>query len=178
MSVLRRRQFGDPVLRATCRQLSLSEIASAEVQKFIDDMRITLEKRKYGVGLAAPQVGQPVALSVIAIKPTPTRPNLKPESLTIINPKIVNRYGTKSPMWEGCISGSELYAQVPRYKKVRVQWQDRRGKQHEKDFDGFMSHVLQHEIDHLNGVLFVDKVEDTHSYMTFSEYKKMKKREQ
>ncbi len=177
MSILRRRQFGDPILRTVAKALSREDILSMRIQTLIHDMQTTLEKKKYGVGLAAPQVGQSVALSVIAIKPTPTRPQLKPEKLTVINPVIVKTYGAKYPMWEGCISGPELYAQVPRYKKVRVTWQDDSAEAHEQDFEGFMAHVLQHEIDHLNGLLFVDNVEDTRSYMTFSEYKKMKKRE-
>ncbi len=177
MSVLRRRQFGDPVLREPCQVVDAETILSSKFQKLIADMTETLEKRTYGVGLAAPQIGQPLALSVIAIKPTPTRPRLKPESLMVINPVITKTYGMKVPMWEGCISGPELYAQVPRYEKIRVKWHDAAAKQHEKDFSGFLAHVLQHEIDHLHGLLFVDKVEDTKSYMTFSEYKKMKKRE-
>lgn len=177
MSILRRRQFGDPVLRSVAEELSREDINSVRIQTLIKDMQTTLEEKKYGVGIAAPQVGQSVALSVIAIKPTPTRPQLKREELIVINPVVTKTYGAKAPMWEGCISGPELYAQVPRYKKLRVKWLDARANEHEEDFEGFMAHVLQHEIDHLSGLLFVDNVKDTRSYMTFSEYKKMKKRE-
>lgn len=177
MKILQRKQFGNPVLRQQARLLSLDKITSQEIQGLIANMKHTLKMCKYGVGLAAPQVGKSVALSVIGIKPTPTRPELKRQNLVIINPKIVNTYGKEVPMWEGCISGPEMYAQVSRYKKVRLKWFDEQGKQHEKDFDGFMAHVLQHEVDHLHGILFVDRVEDSKSYMTFSEYKKMKDKE-
>ena len=173
MKILRRRQFGNPVLRQKTTCLSSARIQSGEIQDLIADMRNTLERRQYGVGLAAPQIGKSLALSVIGIKPTPTRPELQRQNLVIINPEITKLYGKKDNMWEGCVSGAEMYAQVPRHKKVRLKWQDENAKTHEKNFAGFMAHVIQHEVDHLDGILFVDRVEDTKTYMTFSEYKKM-----
>lgn len=175
--LLKKTEFGNPVLRSVAAPLRREEIASEKIQTLIADMYYTLEHKKYGVGLAAPQVGQGVALSVIAIKSTPTRPDLKPEQLTIINPEIVQYYGRRTSMWEGCISGLELYAQVPRYKKVRLKWMDEQAKRHEQDFDGFIAHVIQHEVDHLNGILYVDKIKNTRSIMTIREYKKMRERE-
>jgi peptide deformylase len=174
MKILKRAQFGNPVLREVARRLSGEDIKSPDTQMLIEDMYYTLDKKKYGVGLAAPQVGRGVAIATIGIKATPTRPDLKDKKLTIINPEIVNYYGKRSGMWEGCISGTTIYAKAMRYKKVRVRWQDETAKVHEQDFDGFMAHVLQHEIDHLNGVLFVDRVKDSKTYMTIAEYKKRK----
>jgi peptide deformylase len=78
-------------------------------------------------------------------------------------------------MWEGCISFGDPFAKAERYKKVKIKWQDEKAKIHEKYFEGILAHVLQHEIDHLNGVLFVDRVKDTTSYVTESEYKKLVK---
>jgi peptide deformylase len=176
--VLLKTEFGNPVLRTTSRTLSDEEIRSRHIQQLIENMYHTLEHRKYGVGIAAPQVGKSVAISTIDTKPTPTRPDLVRQKLTIINPKITRTYGGKSEEWEGCISGTELYAKVPRYKRVRLQWRDEQAHIHEQDFDGFLAHVIQHEVDHLNGVLFVDKVEDTKSYKTFKEYMKMRQQEQ
>lgn len=179
MKVLRRTQFGNPILRTKTRTLSREEILSADIQMLIKDMRYTLENKQYGVGLAATQVGQSVAISVIGIKPTPTRPKNPTVNLTVINPKIVKTYGQKEPMWEGCVSFGGTkdfpYAQVPRYKKLRLQYLDENARRHEKDFEGIIAHVLQHEVDHLNGVLFVDRVEDTKTYITVSEYKKLMK---
>ncbi len=174
--ILRKTEFGNPILRKPCQVLSSELIQAAETQELIRDMYHTLEKRRYGVGLAAPQVGKSLAISVIDTKPTPTRPELVRQKLTIINPRIIKTFGTKTPLWEGCVSGPELYAQVPRYERIRLQWHDEQGKVCEQNFEGFMAHVIQHEVDHLSGVLFVDEVEDTTSYMTFREYKKMRLR--
>jgi peptide deformylase len=175
--LLRKTEFGNPILGTAARVLSADEIQSSKIQELIQNMYYTLEHRKYGVGIAAPQVGQGIALSAIDTKPTPTRPDLVRQKLIIINPEIVKTYGQKVEEWEGCISGTELYAKVPRYKKIRLRWHDEQARVQERDFDGFMAHVIQHEVDHLHGILFVDKVEDTKSYMTFKEYKKMRSAE-
>lgn len=81
-------------------------------------------------------------------------------------------------MWEGCISSGEgdstLYAKVPRFKSIRLRWLDEYAEQHDEVLEGFVAHVAQHETDHLNGVLFVDQVTDTKTYMIAEEYKKMR----
>ena len=167
-------EFGNHILRSVSAVLSNDQILNDQTQQLINDMHYTLEQKKYGVGLAAPQIGKSLAIAIIDTKPTPTRPNIKRQKLTIINPKIVKTYGALQPEWEGCISGTELYALVPRYEKIRLVWQDEEAAKHEQDFDGFIAHVIQHEVDHLNGIIFLDKVTDTKSFMTFKEYKKMK----
>lgn len=176
MKVLRRTQFGNPILRKQAKRLNREEILSDKVQELIVNMRYTLEQKKYGVGLAAPQVNRDLAISVIGIKPTPTRKNNPTLDLVIINPKIVKTYGAKQPLWEGCVSFGDTknfpYARVPRYVKIRLSYDDEKAVHHEADFDGIAAHVMQHEVDHLNGILFVDRVEDTTSYMTVNEYKK------
>lgn len=175
--LLRKTEFGNQILHEKAKLLSKSEILGESIQQLIQNMYHTLERKKYGVGIAAPQVGSSMAISAIDTKPTPTRPDLKRQKLTIINPIIIKTYGRKKPMWEGCISGSELYALVPRYEKVRLHWQDENAKSHEKDFDGFLAHVIQHEVDHLHGIIFLDRVEDSKSFMTFKEYQKMRQQE-
>jgi peptide deformylase len=172
---LSKTEFGNPILRETAKVLSEAEIVSKDVQTLIADMYAVLENRKYGVGIAAPQIGHSLAINVIDTKPTATRPDLERQKLTIINPTIIKYYGRRKPMWEACLSGPNLYAQVPRYKKVRLRWHDQHAVRHEKDFDGFMAHVIQHEVDHLHGVLFVDRVKDTKTYMTTKEYIKFAK---
>jgi peptide deformylase len=180
MKRLKITQFGNPILRQVARRLDVDEIAAPETQKLIADMRDYLNSsKKYGVGLAAPQVGQDIALSIIEIKPTPYRPNAEQASLAIINPEIVEMYGRRAPMWEGCISfGTSRvnfpYAQTVRYKKIRLKYFDERGVLHAKDFEGLLAHVIQHEVDHLNGVLFVDRVKDTSTYMMKTEFVKRK----
>jgi peptide deformylase len=140
-------------------------------------MRYTLEKKHYGVGLAAPQVGQPLAIAVLGLKPTPTRPDIKELSITLINPEIITHADKRTPMWEGCISGPDMYGKAMRYPELRLRWLDERARHHEQDFKGLLAQVVQHEVDHLNGILFVDRVADPKTYVTFSEYKKIRKAE-
>ena len=169
-------RFGNPILREEMRRLNPEEILSEETQNLIENMYYTLREKKYGVGIAAPQVGARIALSVVGIKPTPTRPNLEPFNTVLINPVVAETFGDAEEMWEGCISSGEgdntLYAKVPRFKKIRLQWLDELAKSHDEILEGFVAHVAQHETDHLNGLLFVDRVEDTKSYMLADEYKK------
>lgn len=178
--ILTRTNFGNPVLREVCKKLSKTEILSPKIQNLIRDMSHTLEQKQYGVGLAAPQVGQAIALSVIGIKATPTRPEASNEDMVIINPEIAECFGRKQQMWEGCISFGGTkdfpYAKVPRYKKIKVRFLDQDAQEHEVIAEGLLAHVLQHEIDHLYGILFVDRVTDTKSYCMISEYKKQIKK--
>lgn len=174
MKVLERIEFGDPILRSKARKLAVAEIKSAKIQKLIADMRHTLISKKLGVGLAGPQAGQGIALSVIAIRPTKHRPKAKEFDLVIINPKITKTFGYRSQMWEGCLSAgkSGLFAKTPRYKKIEAEYMDENAAKHRKIFGGLQAQVIQHETDHLNGILFVDHVKDTSTYMTLKEYKK------
>lgn len=174
--ILKATRFGNPILREVARHLTLQEIKSERVQVLIKDMYYTLSNKKYGVGLAAPQIGEGIAMSVISVKPTPNRPTIKPFDTVIINPEIVETFGRRMAMWEGCVScgtGKDtLFAKVPRYKKVKLRWLDEHAKQHEEIVETFVAHVAQHEVDHLNGILFVDRVKDTNSYMMSDEYRK------
>ena len=176
MNILKRAQFGNPVLRQKTKELTAKEIKSTKIQKLIKDMRYTLDKKKYGIGLAAPQVGESVALTIIGIKPTPSRPKLEPFNRVFINPNIIKSYGKKEAMWEGCISmgssSSPIFAQTMRYPKVRLRYLDDQAKPRTETFDGLKAHLLQHEIDHLRGILFVDRIKDTTTFMNLSEYKK------
>ncbi len=169
-------RFGNPILRELTHQLSEDEILSDDIQSLIENMRYTLLEKKYGVGIAAPQVGKGVALSVIGIKPTPNRPELEPFDTVLINPEIIETIGEPVGMWKGCVScGTNddlLFAEVPRYEKVRVTWIDEYAKSREEVIGGFVAHVVQHETDHLNGVLFVDRVKDPTTFMMVDEYRK------
>lgn len=178
MSVLKRRQFGDPILRQVTRRLDRAEITSEPTRRLIADMRQTLRSNELGVGLAAPQVGHGIALFVVWIEPTAHRPQVDTFSATIINPTITAHHGRRVQQWEGCISGgshgtADLFAKVPRYNRIEVEYTDEQGLVHIEIFTGLLAQIMQHEIDHLNGVLFVDKVKDTKTYMTNAEYKKM-----
>ncbi len=166
-------QVGDPVLRELARRLTKKEITSAEIQELIENIRYTNAGAAYGVGLAAPQVGMSVALSVIGVKPTPNRPELEPFDQVIINPEYEGIGGAEG-MWEGCQSGGsgELFAQAMRFAEIEARWDDEKGKSHAQRLGGFVAHVFQHETDHLDGILFFDRVVDTKTYMTAAEYRK------
>lgn len=178
MKPLKITQFGAPVLRQKARHLELSEIKSVSTKQLISNMHFTLTSKKLGIGLAAPQVGESLAIAVINIQKTDIRPDIDEFKLTIINPRVTRVFGRKSQQWEGCISSGAgkagLFAKVPRYKKIELEYTDDQGKKHKQIFDGLPAHVIQHEVDHLNGVLFVDRVKDTTTYMTYSEYKRHK----
>lgn len=169
-------RFGNPVLRKTAHHLTEQEILSNEVQTLIENMRHTLVEKEYGVGIAAPQVGESIALSVIGVKPTPNRPELELFDTVLINPEIVETFGNPIDMWEGCVScGKEddiLFAQLPRYEKVKVTWLDEHAKSRGQVISGFVAQVVQHETDHLNGILFVDHVTNPASFMMADEYRK------
>lgn len=175
MSRLWLRQFGDPVLREKARSLTNKEIKSTKIQTLITDIRELNQKKQYGVGLAAPQVGVSVALSIIGIKLTPTRPELETFEQIIINPSYEG-IGHRTGMWEGCQSCGRgknlLYGKALRYKKIVATWLDETGVFHKEMLGGFVAHVFQHETDHLNGILFVDRVRDTTTYMMANEYRR------
>lgn len=174
MKILAKTEFGNPILRQKTRHLKIEEIKSVKIQALIKSMHQTLISKKMGVGMAAPQVGHSVALSVVAIRPTKHRPTVQNFDLVIINPEIINIFGKRKQLWEGCLSAGEsgLFAKVPRYERVEVRFQDKQGVEHIKQFSGLQAQVMQHEIDHLNGVLFMDHVKDPKTYMTLKEYKK------
>jgi len=176
MKELKPTQFGNPILRKKARPVAPAQIGSKKIQQLVADMRYTLKNKKLGVGLAAPQVGEGIALAVVQISPMPHRPKVTRFDLVLINPEITDTFDKKSRLWEGCISSgvdkNGLFAKVPRYKKVKVKFYDEEGRLHHKTYEGLPAHVIQHEVDHLNGVLFVDLVTDPKTYMTFAEYKK------
>lgn len=173
--LLKLTRAGNPILREVMPQVPKEDIASGEIQNLIADICYTNQKKEYGVGLAAPQVGARYALSVIGIKPTPNRPNIEPFEQVIINP-IYEGIGRRAGMWEGCQSigsGNDvLYGKVLRHKEIDAEWLDETGEHHKTVLSGFVAHVFQHETDHLNGILFVDKVRDTKTLMMADEYRK------
>ena len=173
--LLKLTRAGNPILGEIMPIVPKEEILSEKVQSLISDIRYTNQQKEYGVGLAAPQVGVRLALSVIGIKPTPARPDVEPFDQVIINPQYEG-IGRRTGLWEGCQSVSSgndiLWAKALRYKEIHAKWLDETGMYHEENLTGLVAHVFQHETDHLNGILFMDRVRDTKSYMMADEYKK------
>lgn len=171
-------QFGNPILRQKANSVKADQILGEDTQMLIKDLHNILVTKKLGVGLAAPQVGVSLAVAVVHIQPTEHRPEVEELNINLINPKLIRTFGSRKQMWEGCISSGAgkagLFARVPRYSKIEVEFYDETAQKRKKIYEGLAAHVIQHEIDHLEGVLFVDRVTDTKSYMTYTEYLKAK----
>ena len=171
-------EFGDGVLRTKARFLTLAEMQSSVTVDLVENMHNVLVGENLGVGLAAPQVGRPMAVAVVNIHKTPLRPEVEEFKMVIVNPKITQTFGRRVQLWEGCISSGKkqhgLFTKVPRYKKIELEYYDQNAQKYTQIFKGLPAHVIQHEVDHLNGILFVDKVKDTRTFMTYGEYRKMK----
>ncbi len=172
MKILPRTQFGDPILRKKAEKVTESKIRDLKFQALIKQMFFTM-RRSGGVGLAAPQIGIPLQLAVLRVNKTPIRPHVKSLPPTvIINPEIIKTTEETENDWEGCLSLPKVRGLVPRYKKIKVRYTDENSKTQIREFDGFIARVFQHEIDHLNGTVYVDRMEDMKTLMTFQEFKK------
>lgn len=173
--LLKLTRLGNPILRKVAKKVVVSEIKSKSIQGLISNIRHTNKVKKYSVGLSAPQVNKSLALSVIGIKPTPNHPEAKEFDSVIINPSYIGA-SEMTELWEGCQSvgsGNDiLYGPVPRYTKIKAKWYDEKSNYHEEILVDLTAHVFQHETDHLNGVIFIDKVTDTRKLMMADEYQK------
>ena len=149
MAVLKIRTYPDPVLRSKAREVTNIDGA---LQRLIDDMIETMYAAP-GVGLAAPQVGIPLRLAVIDVS---TKDEESP-LMVLVNPEIISTEGEQNGE-EGCLSVSDFQSVVTRFAKVRVKATDREGKPYEVSGEGLLARAFQHEIDHLNGVLFIDRI--------------------
>lgn len=171
MKRLPRTQFGDPILRKKAKQVPLKMFGSRSLEKLINEMFFTM-RRVGGVGLAAPQIGESIKLAVIEIKKTPIRPEVVPLAPTvIINPEIITVSKEKLNDWEGCLSFPNVRGLTLRHKNITVKYHDQSGKKHVVKLSGFQARVFQHEIDHLNGTVYVDRMQDMQSLMTIREFK-------
>jgi peptide deformylase len=166
MAILKVARLGHPVLRKLTTAVSPREMQSASLQKFIDDMIETM-KEYDGVGLAADQVHESMQIAVLEVAENPRYPNKPKVPLTVlINPKITPLTDEIEEDWEGCLSIPDLRGRVPRSKSIRVRAWDREGTPLEFDAMDFHARVIQHEWDHLNGKVYLDRMRDF-STLTF-----------
>jgi peptide deformylase len=160
MSILKVARMGHPALRAPARALDPAEIRSAPIQQLIDDMFETMHEYQ-GVGLAAPQVHESVRLFVAGFPPSRNREDDDTEpvpEMVLINPEV-RADGTETVEdWEGCLSIPDIRGRVPRARRIIVRAYDRMAKVIEVRATGFTARVIQHETDHLDGVLFFDRM--------------------
>lgn len=165
MSILKVARMGHPVLRAKARPLSPADIRTPEIQKLIDDMIETMVEY-HGVGLAAPQIHEGVRLFVADL----ARDDEEGEPLAIINPEITVVGTDTVEDWEGCLSIPDIRGRVSRAREVKVRALDRDGGRIELRAQNFSARVIQHETDHLDGILFFDRMKGFESLTFLDEY--------
>lgn len=160
MAVLPIAKLGTPVLRQQAAAVTPEELASPAVQTLIDDMIETMRAAN-GLGLAAPQVFVSKQIAVVELRPSPRYPDAPVSGLlTVVNPVFSNQSDQLIHGWEGCLSLDNLRGLVPRHQAVTLDALDRFGAPVHLEASGFVAVVLQHELDHLWGKLFIDRMTD------------------
>jgi peptide deformylase len=170
-------EIGDPVLREPARELSPEEIGSPEIQELIDDL-IETKRATHGAGIAANQVGEPVRVAIVEVEEgNPRYPYKPPEPLTVmVNPSLEPIGTEKIEINEGCLSVPDLRGSLRRDLAVRVRYLDREGEEHEEVKRGLTAGSFQHEVDHLDGILFVDRA-DPRTFATWEQFDRHQREE-
>ena len=170
MSVREVVQIGDPVLREPAREVAPDEIGSPEIQSLIDDL-IDTRRATHGAGIAANQVGEAVRVAIVEVEEgNPRYPYKPPVPLTVlINPVLEPLDEGTVEINEGCLSVPDLRGNLERRLAVRVRYLDREGGEHDEVRRGLTAGTFQHEVDHLNGTLFVDR-DDPRSFATWEQF--------
>jgi peptide deformylase len=170
MSILKVARMGHPVLRKKTKPVPEADIAAAPIQRLIDDMTRTMLEYN-GAGLAAPQVHEDVRVFVAQIiTDDEDADGTQPKVLAVINPEITPLGRHVEEDWEGCLSIPDLRGLVPRHRDIRLRGWDRKGERIEIQASGHMARVIQHETDHLDGILFVDRMKTLQSLSFLDEY--------
>jgi peptide deformylase len=155
------------------RSKEVEDINSIEIQSLIDNLILTVNDVD-GVGISAVQVYHPVRLFILASHPNsryPKAPRMKPTA--IINPEIISHSKETKKDWEGCLSVPGIRGLVPRFKSIKVRYFARKGKIIEKSFNGFIARIFQHEYDHLEGITFLERMDNMKEIISEKEYQKM-----
>jgi len=172
MSVLPIVTVGDPVLRARAREIGGDELASTIVQHLIDDMIDTM-RAAGGAGLAANQVGELLRIAVVEVDHNPRYPYKPPIPLTVIvNPVLEPVDDELVAINEGCLSVPDLRGTLDRHVTVRLRYLDRDGAEHDEIRRGLTAGTFQHEVDHLDGILFLDRVSDPTTFTTWEQFER------
>lgn len=175
MAIRKIASIGHPVLREQARELSQAELASAQSQALIDDLIETMRDAN-GAGLAAIQVHEPVRICVIEVRDNPRYPYKPNIPLTVlVNPRVEPLTDERFDNFEGCLSVPNLRGRVPRATRVRVRAWDRDGADIDIEVAGVSAGTYQHEVDHLDGVVFLDRVVDSKSLCTWTEFERYHK---
>lgn len=160
-------QLGQPILRERAEEIPAETIRTADFQAFIDQMIETMRVAG-GVGLAGPQVFAQRRIFIASVLPS-ERPGEKARPEVFLNPRLGELSAEKESDWEGCLSFLELQVHVPRHKSLRVDYVDRHGKSQILRLSGFPARIVQHEYDHLDGILTIDRATTTKNIIKASE---------
>jgi peptide deformylase len=172
MSILKVARMGHPVLRARAREVEKAELKQPSIQKFIDDMIHTM-REYHGVGLAAPQVHEKLRIFVAAVNPDEDEPlPVETEPMVFVNPVITPVGLDIVEDWEGCLSIPDLRGRVLRAQQINVTALDRLGEKIDITTHDFPARVIQHETDHLDGVLFLDRMRTFGTLSYLDEYQR------
>ncbi len=165
-------QVGHPVLRRPARDVEPDELHSPRVQQLIDDM-IATKRAADGAGIAAPQVHEPLRIAVVEVRDNRRYPYKPDAPLTVVVNPVLEPLGDETYLNnEGCLSVPSLRADLRRHVGVRVSALDRDGTPFVKEVRGLTAGTYQHEVDHLDGLLFLDRVEDSRSFTTWEEFER------
>ncbi len=163
-------QLGNQLLRQNTQLVT--DVHQPCIQETIQQLHQAIAQYK-GVGIAAPQIGKLLQILIVASHPNhryPTAPQMKP--LVMINPKIIAHSDVLVKDWEGCLSIPGIRALVPRYDRLEVEYTSSTGQLSYCDFEGFVARIFQHEYDHLQGKVFLDRLETPQDIITEQEYQK------
>jgi peptide deformylase len=170
-NILKVARIGHPAVRAEARPLSPSQVGSLDIQRLIGDMEATMHEYD-GVGLAAPQVHVGLRLCVIEVPASDERSKDAVPFTVLVNPVCTPLTETKVMGYEGCLSIPDLRGLVPRYEKVRLEALDRKGRPYTLEAAGFFARVIQHECDHLDGRVYLDRMTDLASLCFLPEFER------
>ncbi len=168
MAILKVARLGNPILRTPAREVPAGDVEQPDFQRFLDDMVVTMRDHD-GVGLAAVQVHESRQVAVLEVADNPRYPGKGAVPLSVlVNPAITPLGDDTEEDWEGCLSIPEMRGRVPRYKRLRVTALDREGNERDFIAEGFHARVIQHEVDHLRGLVYLDRMPDlsTLTYLT------------
>jgi peptide deformylase len=171
MSILKVARIGHPVVRTAAHELSRSAIRSSDVQRLIDDMVETMHEYD-GVGVAAPQVHVPLRLAVIEVPGSDERSRAEVPLTVLVNPVITPLGDEMVDGWEGCLSVPDLRGTVPRHRRLRLSALDRHGKPYTLEAEDFFARVIQHECDHLDGSVYLDRMRGMRSLSFLGEFER------
>ena len=164
-------QIGEPVLRNQAK--AIDNVLDPQIVNLIDSLIDTAIANK-GVGIAAPQISQPYRLFIVASHPSdryPNAPTMPPTAM--INPRILHYRQEIVKDWEGCLSVPNTRGLVPRYQTIEVEYTTRQGETKQEVLTGFVARIFQHELDHLNGIVFTDRIEDSEDLYTEAQYRQL-----